>query len=198
MRASKSGRIKVLAVSFLGLSLMAAAIWAEGDQKAYTISRESTQAVLAVKISTGQTAPWSMTLYGDGRLAMRRHGSDWQVLEETVLELERPEVDALLRIVVDHDLPDYDETDIIARQIRGATDTDFGHAAPYGNIILVEIMLDSYTSRGRTRNDVFTKISINSPKSTAIYYPDIQEFRGIALLEAQLYAYWLRVGGRLW
>lgn len=143
---------KLIALSVAGLLLTTSA-WAEAGAKAYTISREPTQEVLVVKVSIPQTGLIrSMTLYGDYRLVLRRHGPGQQIFESHVLKLESNEVEALLRIVVDHDLPDYDETDIMARQIRADAEDGLGHIGVDGAVVFVNIALESYTSHARTRN----------------------------------------------
>lgn len=186
-------------MGLIGLLLAAVTILAEDAGKRFTFSREPNRAVLLVAIATPQEAvARSMTLYGDGRLLLLHYGAGRQLMEEHVLQLETAEIEALLRIAADHDIPDYDAKVYITRQNLGCkSGGEAGHLEGNRDIIHVNVALDSYTSYDKTRENIFVRLRVDGPRSTIAACPR-PEYRGIRRLIEQLHAYWKKAGGSPW
>lgn len=187
-------------MAFLGSLIVVVSVWPESAAKTFTFSPEPNRVALLVAVAAPKEAiARSMTLYGDGRLVLMRHGAGRRLLEEHVLQLETDEIEALLRIAADHEIPDYDAEDFITRQERGCkSDGAVGILEKNSDIVHVNVALDSYTSYGKTRNDIFVRLRTQGLKSTIAACPQMLEYRGMQRLIEQLRGYWEAAGGTPW
>ncbi len=172
----------------------------EREARTFKFSTEPEKAILFVSVAVPQVAlARSMTLYGDGRLVLMRYGSERKILEEHVLNLTPERIEELLEIAVTHDLPTYDDSEIQAKQLRGKVSSSLGgHYGADGEIVFINIALESYAGESSPPAAVFTKIRLEAAKSAAAAYPDIPEFHGINLLVEQFYYFWNDAGGSRW
>ena len=67
-----------------------------------------------------------------------------------------------------------------------------------GSTTLINFSLESFTKDGRNRGRLYKKLSVDSARHAASRFPDLPEFKGIQLLEDQLYSFWKKAGWPLW
>lgn len=164
----------------------------------YTASADARRAVLFLAVMSPQTAiNRSMTLYGDGRLVLAELGAERQVLREKEFRLSDEESRELLELALDHNLAEYDETDVRARQLRGKV-TPGAEGVIDAATTILRIALDSYSCDGRIVEDLEKEIHVSGVKSAAQRFPDILEFQGLKALQGRLYHYWDAAGWPLW
>lgn len=143
----------------------------------FTYSKSPSDLILFVQAaapSVGNVA--SMSIYGDGRLELRR--KRWRSGEDKrwVVRLSTEEVDALMTKAVESGLADWDGTRIATEQkklaggIPGSVD---------GTTVTVVLALEHYESGGRSTDDLRKTIEYANPDSAADSFPSIRELRGL-------------------
>ncbi len=168
----------------------------ETTQTSFSYSTDPNTVVLFVAVMTTYVNR-SFMLHGDGRLVVAQFGPDRKNIREHTLTLSPDERHELLQIAADYRLPEYDATNIRARQLRAKTDSGSGGVF-HRETTLVNIALDAYTRDGQTTEDLYTQINVQAAKFSATQFPDIPEFQGIKILQDQLYGFWKKAGWELW
>lgn len=120
----------------------------------------------------------TMTLYGDGRLALARHQDGKAQRREG--RLEPFELDELLRQVVADRLAEFDPISIRAREVD--KNGGFRPTSSSGPLVKVLISLDSLSRGGRPAQKVERQVDFMSPQLAAERFPEIREYQGLVRL----------------
>jgi hypothetical protein len=120
----------------------------------------------------------TMTLYGDGRVALSRYQEG--TVERREMRLPASEVDALVRQVVDDGLADFDPVTIRARQIEAHG--NFHPKSSSGPLVKVLISLESLQRGEGPAAPVEKTIDFMSPQLSAERFPEIREYAGLVRL----------------
>ncbi|NJL29930.1 MAG: hypothetical protein HC897_19550 [Thermoanaerobaculia bacterium] len=152
----------------------------------FTISRDPKDIVLSITSTGGlRHGSTSIAVYGDGRVALAA-GSSLAPENASLLVLDHEEVEALISEAVHHGLLEYDSVSIRARQLLRKRGRPYGAPADAGRTTLV-VRLESYSRSSHTSRGVEKEVTMEAPDLAAIGFPEIQEARCIAKLQAFMF-----------
>lgn len=165
-----------LVVVALGCSASANA---EGE---FTLSSDPDDVVLSVVMTPAMRGyRTTMTLYGDGRMAILKKYASGKVVEDRELRLDLHEMTAILRNAVDSGLMEYDTEEMGKRQEQKHGGR---FAAPDHTHIEITISLEDYSRGSGEPEDVTNKITTAGVRQQSELY-GFPEYQGILdLLQA--------------
>lgn len=152
----------------------------------FTFSSDPAEVVLSIASETGlRRRRTSMSIYGDGRTELRVAAGE-QVREQYEVSLDYSEVEALLRLAVNHGLVEYDSTNIMARRFRRLQGRPYGGAADASQLKL-SLSLESYTRGDYAQRNVEKSIRFYAAGLAARAFPEIKEIQGLAELQRRFF-----------
>lgn len=160
----------------------------------FSYPSDPTRVLLQVTTGAMDMTIRSMTLYGDGRLDLEVRSGTQTVVSEYTRDLEPAEVEAMLRLAVDHGLAEWDGTRIRAHQLRERGGR--GYLPPTDTTrATIVVALEDYRRGDYKVEHVEQLIRLQAPRFTSEFSPGIPELKGVADLVDLLDAEMLRAEG---
>ena len=148
-------------------------------------STDATKMLLHVRYFGGLGASFqSLSLYGDGRLVLKR-GRKNKVEQEHTDYLNSDEGQVLVRMAVDAGLAEWDGTAFLAKCLEANAGRPVTVPSDAMRAVVL-LSLDNYSRGTYTRGPLEQKIDLAGPKFLARHFPDLSEADGVSKLVDEL------------
>ena len=162
-----------------------AATWAEG----FRVSSLPREIVLFVGVtSLEESRTRSLTVYGDGT-ALLHLDTEKETLEKIVVMLERAELEAILKVAVDHELTRWD-ADGLGRRAEALGQQVVGAESKMRTRLL--LAFESLRREGVSERAVTRTVVLHDSRALREAFPQIDEYAAVVQIEDWMESLWRR------